>query len=443
MGRKKLILVLTCVPVLVGLFVPSGTTAADGSSKLNISVKNTVFLSLDSDVLNINIDNFDLQTGSLGISAGTNNKTGYTISFSTSSENAELKRNSDQASEYFIPTITESVAAESFPTIGWGYKTLGNAFNPIPLETTNIFNTTTYGENTNDFTIGTRADATIAAGTYSCELVFTIVPNPLPVDSISHISKMQQMTPDVCDASAENESKQLEDIRDGKKYWVTKLKDGNCWMTQNLDYDLSVASNQNLVPETSNVAETRTVTPVSWGTNADAIYYRDGGDTYYANGIAKTEGFSSLPEDDARRHYAQGDYYSWKAATAGQGTSSIKNTDVNESICPAGWRLPTANSTTEKYSFGSLLKQYGYSGTNQNAPLDVLLASPLFFIRGGRVFSNSLYAQNDNGFYWSSMAYSDSSRSYYLSLTKSSSAVYPDDTYYPRYDGFNVRCVAL
>jgi hypothetical protein len=52
---------------------------------------------------------------------------------------------------------------------------------------------------------------------------------------------MQEMTTAICSASEIGETKQLRDVRDGKYYWVTKLKDNNCWMTQNLDLNLTTA----------------------------------------------------------------------------------------------------------------------------------------------------------------------------------------------------------
>ena len=238
---------------------------------------------------------------------------------------------------------------------------------------------------------------------------------------------------------------QVKDARDGKIYWVAKLKDGNIWMTQNLDYDLSVQANQTSTPATSNVTENRTVVPANtdlatFSTDNNSIYYLDGGDVYYANGTTKTEGYSTLPADDTNRHYAQGDYYSWRAATAGQGTTSITNTDVNESICPAGWRLPTSNSADANYSFGNLVKQYGYTGTNGSASDATLLASPLFFARGGFVRSGSLCEQGSGGHYWSSRAYSNSLSAYFLDFY--SSLVNPSVASNRR-GGFSVRCVAL
>ena len=50
---------------------------------------------------------------------------------------------------------------------------------------------------------------------------------------------MQGMTSAICSAVDAGAESQLRDIRDGKYYWVSKFADGRCWMTQNLDLDLS------------------------------------------------------------------------------------------------------------------------------------------------------------------------------------------------------------
>ena len=52
---------------------------------------------------------------------------------------------------------------------------------------------------------------------------------------------MQDMSSEICGSvnrTGEVTTTQLADIRDNKLYYVTKLKDGHCWMTQNLDLDL-------------------------------------------------------------------------------------------------------------------------------------------------------------------------------------------------------------
>lgn len=44
--------------------------------------------------------------------------------------------------------------------------------------------------------------------------------------TLSDITYMQDMTPEICAASQENETKRLIDSRDGKYYWVAKLAMG-------------------------------------------------------------------------------------------------------------------------------------------------------------------------------------------------------------------------
>ncbi len=50
---------------------------------------------------------------------------------------------------------------------------------------------------------------------------------------------MQAMTEERCRALELNKEYKLVDLRDNKTYLVSRLEDGNCWMTQNLDLDLS------------------------------------------------------------------------------------------------------------------------------------------------------------------------------------------------------------
>ena len=109
-------------------------------------------------------------------------------------------------------------------------------------------------------------------------------PDIVEVKTLTDITYMQEMTPEICKASSENETKRLIDSRDGKYYWVAKLKDGNCWMTQNLDLDLSVS--RALTSSTSNVSyswtpesNTATGNPRLDGSDNGASY--DPGDVYY------------------------------------------------------------------------------------------------------------------------------------------------------------------
>ena len=95
--------------------------------------------------------------------------------------------------------------------------------------------------------------------------------------------------------------------------------------------------------------------PEEWNANNELIYYYDGGD-YYAEGTTKKTGYSSLSLDSEYRHYAVGDAYSWSAAIADQKPSS-STSEADESLCPAGWRLPAGaqlNYSEYGYAYGDI-----------------------------------------------------------------------------------------
>ena len=51
---------------------------------------------------------------------------------------------------------------------------------------------------------------------------------------------MQETTKIKAKLTNVGDTMQATDTRDGKKYWITKLADGNIWMTQNLSsYDFT------------------------------------------------------------------------------------------------------------------------------------------------------------------------------------------------------------
>ena len=311
---------------------------------------------------------------------------------------------------------------------------------------------------------------------------------PLP-QNFEEIEYMQHMTPEICASANEGDTKKLIDKRDQKKYWVAKLADGNCWMTQNLDLDLN---GRTLTPADSDVSANWTFG--GWYMHAwytSAVY--DANNNAYAQGwdlgefvktspttvtdcgdiptdittnlsacpdqftdvsnmspISKAVNEGRLPTDNVSvqddtydAHYLVGNYYSWAAATADSGNDISSSGDATDSICPANWRLPLGRSTYNETpgSFYYLLNQYGLtryptSGNNNIA------TSPLYFVRSGRinVQGGSFDGVGANGYYWSSWA---SGSSYATALTIYSSMVYPSYSGdYDRSRGRSVRCVA-
>ena len=113
---------------------------------------------------------------------------------------------------------------------------------------------------------------------------------------------------------------------------------------------------------------------------------------------------------------------------------SSQNTDVNQSICPAGWRLPiSGTSNTGTKSFYYLINGRYTAGTSGN-----IQSSPAYFVYGGG-WDGGSYGVGGNGNYWSSVV-GDSDIAYILFFDKDGD-LYPQGVDY-RIFGFSVRCVA-
>ncbi|MBR3322342.1 hypothetical protein IKG05_01745, partial [Candidatus Saccharibacteria bacterium] len=140
-----------------------------------------------------------------------------------------------------------------------------NGYNGLPIYSSTgikLVDTTAIGTNTIKFKIGAKASNTQAAGEYTNTVNFTAVGKATPVSfydafkeaatsdpSITMLNgyyKMQDMSNTICNNvytsqltdNSDTMEAQLIDIRDNNVYWVAKLKDGHCWMTQNLDLNL-------------------------------------------------------------------------------------------------------------------------------------------------------------------------------------------------------------
>lgn len=263
------------------------------------------------------------------------------------------------------------------------------------------------------------------------------------IESLDTITNMQQMTPEIAENTEEGKSKQLIDTRDNKLYWVTKLKDGKIWMTQNLDYDIKTTNN--IVSKNDGTTTTwspnrATSTSVYNNTSSTGTYSYDPGSYYSASGTSSTNTAitcTSANNGGTNCHYHLGNYYQFNAAAAGSATN---NQDATQSICPQGWRLPTSNSYTNTYSFGKMTNAQGITNS-ANASSDASLrASPLYYVRTGYVYYGSVRSRGSNGTYWSSRAASSSSNAYYLNFTNTSVA---PSTSGARSYGRSVRCVSI
>ena len=225
---------------------------------------------------------------------------------------------------------------------------------------------------------------------------------------------MQDMGVDFCKhvgVPSEQSTTTLIDTRDNKTYTVAKLLDGECWMTQNL----AIGSNEEettLTPEKSDIAE-EFVLPQG---NQRAICDED------------KSGWC-ISQYDVSHIYIDttyGGYYTWFAATVGEGMSIMPSKYTKHSICSKNWRLPTHDELRA-------LSMVYDAITSQQAPAN--------FIRPGKCGSADCPGSKQYGYWWSSVS-SSVDYAYYLRS-------YNDESFHldswgdnKKGSGFSVRCVA-
>lgn len=463
---------------------PNAAQAEQATSKVKLTVNPVISISLQNalkvDVLPTEDGTFSSNTAALSIS--TNNETGYSLYMATSNgENTLTSQNPDTSNVISAVNGGDSgVTSANFTNNTWGYNLSqeavsdATAYKAVPTtngDTALISTSSPTEADTYNLTFGTKVDTSLPSGTYSNDVVVSVVANPAFVPVFDGIQTMQEMTSTICANAAENDTTQLTDTRDGKKYWVTKLADGNCWMTQNLDLDLSTS--KALTSDDSDVSRSWTPprptepagTITSANTNTETyswdlgMYVKSDPDGYssYCDGVKGlsdpsctsagwTDVSSMMPMDDGttntvisgstyNAHYLVGNLYQWNAATAGTG-DTITSDNAEDSICPKGWQLPTSNNQN-KGSFYLLLDKYGLNSSYNST---TITQSPLYFNPSGYVYSGSLRYAGDIGYYWSSTASSLTSLTYYLNFN--SGDVNPSRTNGRRYYGFSVRCLA-
>ena len=377
---------------------------------------------------------------------------------------------------HFITSASAS-SLNNFTNNTWGYNltegtTAGTTYSALPTTDTTPTqtkdtSTTNSANDTYTLSLGAKVDSTIPSGTYTSTLTISVVAEPKEVTTITEMTTMQEMTPEICTNSQEGDTVRIADERDGKMYWIAKLKDGNCWMTQNLDLDLT--NGTPLTPEDSDVSVSwnpprsteKNGTVTSNNTNTETyswdfgLYVKNNPDDYnsYCNQVktmsgcngwtdvtnltpAETEWTGSVDNTvsgsiyDA--HFLIGNFYQWNAATAGTG-DTITSTNATDSICPKGWKLPTSNNSNPG-SFGDLIGSLNRTTITQ---------APYYFNPSGYVSSyrdsGYLFYAGGDGIYWSSTAVFTASSAFDLSFD--SNHFDPSD-YLNRYFGLSVRCLA-
>ena len=418
-----------------------------------------------------------ISNSNYNVTVSTNNLTGYTLSAtvgcSSGTDCYDSKNLSDGTNNFTMlsadGTLTSGtwgVSLDSSATANSTFKTLAKydeTATTINKTTNNTGTAATGYTGTANTTVRVGAYATTSqvAGTYTNSINFIAVANAIPMTlamayadagatQLNGYYKMQDMTSSICGAVEVNEDQlQVIDTRDEKIYWIAKLADGNCWMTQNLDHDIVTTAGY-YTPQNTDIPSAWTPSTATYATNDDTWNASSTAPESYDPGDLCWDGtidWDGALDDETTtcgsdKHMHIGNYYNWTAAVAMNNSSSYTagNTDVDQSICPAGWMLPKSGTTqTGSKSFQYLWNQYS-SSFNQNT----MMNSPLYFSYAGE-WADSSFGVGGFGVYWSSVV--DDSDSAYGLYFEPVDGVYPQSSVYPqrsvdRYYSYSIRCVA-
>lgn len=244
-------------------------------------------------------------SNSLTITASSNNAAGYKILATVGDGNTYRNTNLVNDSATFTSlALNANTAIASMANGTWGFSKNGaDAYSGLPYVTDApavLYNADASGGSAITFAIGAKAGPAQAAGEYNNVINFALIGNVV-ADEIGGVATMQefaQMTAaqktSVLTSMVTGAIYTLEDIRDGSLYGVSKLADGNVWMTDNLAAHGAV----------------------------EAV------DSNFAYGEYSITTITSAT-------------YNYCNVSAGTVCEVEDTVAASEDICPAGWRLPT------------------------------------------------------------------------------------------------------
>ncbi len=459
---------------ILGFNMSHSSARISSSDSLAISVPSSCTLSSSVDEAHsasIVNGRYEEGIGTTTLSTFCNDKNGYSVYAIGDSLNSEGNNTLVGSNDNNINSGT----ATSGDTSQWAMKlalkagdtsttppTIISPFNNYTTVPANWTKVATISASTTDMekgsnfttTYATYISPTQAAGTYLGQVKYLLT-HPSAAEPDTSYFIMQEVANWKNDLD-EEESVQAIDIRDGKIYWVTKLKDGNIWMTQNLDFDISTNTTLNSQTTDLNVSYSSSIGQYEeynngYAKNNGTIYWTPANTattinftgTTVTNWInSNTKPYSANKTDSTETgHASLGNYYNWTTAIASNDSSSLTQdtkSDITKnpknSICPKGWRLPTISSVTDKDEFRKLNNAYNNGSTSSDASL---ITSPLWFVRSGNVNNIDLFSFGARGDYSSSTV--NSSLTYTLRF--SSDGVNPANNS-GKDLGFSVRCVA-
>ena len=315
-------LVISIIVLAVGFYTictylfPPVDDSGNALSRNNITMSLTVnpvlsiATSTNSLVINNLVPGTTRDSNTVTVTVASNIPDGYVLSAGVGSADpanlyyntSDLIRN-DIATE--IPSISKFSSIDTSASLQtltadntWGYSTSADGgaswstYSGLPHTVTKpLLDISDPAQpSTIDFKIAARSATAQASGTFGNVITFYVVGKPRPV-------YMQES--EIIKAKLQNIGDELQaiDQRDGKKYWIRKMADGNIWMTQNLDLELS--STKTYTPADTDVSanwrptrdtiEFTSTSLNSWDIDNATPYSANPGEIYYyTSGLVTT-----------------------------------------------------------------------------------------------------------------------------------------------------------
>ncbi|MBQ3445789.1 hypothetical protein IJG29_03670, partial [Candidatus Saccharibacteria bacterium] len=333
--NRILLYILPCIALAIiaalsiasRLVNTSPANAESSSDSMNVSVQaESLNVSLESNSIILDIaptyEGIFKSTNPVKVYVDTTNTYGYNL-IMTATTTTSLTSTVPLSDGTTYPTIAtlgdnnggSGYDSTNFPTNRWGYAVNGSNFLPVANSTTlrTTDGTDNTADRTNNLSFGTKLNTEITTGNYNITLNFVATTNsPSNLEDFdaafifagktkyNGYYKMQDMTANICSyvatptTTTSAPSTQLIDTRDNKIYWVSKLKDGNCWMTQNLDLNLDssialTSANTDLHSVTSWTPVRSTINSTGYNNTASGA---SGGILTFNNG-AQNDNFAS------------------------------------------------------------------------------------------------------------------------------------------------------
>ncbi len=509
-NKKSLVVFLAIFGLFFGAKVSAVTYSQDTTVRFTFNSELSVRLdTADIEILDLT-PGTSSDSNTVDISISTNNMVGYTAKASVGDATYNTTNMTHtNGTNAFSSLATDADVASITADNTWGYSTsLDNGsswsnFSGLPIYTSTakeIAKTDSPAVDSIKFKINAKAGTSQAAGDYRNVINFTVVANVPPRDFTDVIPantpldpetgnpEMQALDRNICElVEAYDTEFRVTDSRDHKNYWISKLRDGKCWMTQNLDLDL-VAGKTYTTADTdlgwngkqynnaSWTATHSTITEVNpdngrytgwtmsgnepysvdpgkwywignWMQNGESTWY-DGWDWYEYQRGRGGDKFSRDPYEGNGEHGHVGNYYNWAAAIADDNADQYEETNgydgANNSICPKNWQLPHISTYREKElgdnDFYNL--RWKYVGHDQNNDDKEYTASPLWFVRSGFIDQyGSITNPGVTAYYWSdtpSSASGGNNRAYSTFVNHSQTSVL---NAFNAKEGRSVRCV--